>query len=179
MLLSMTKPIVREVNPDADERILCDVMRQITWQADIDARDLRLSVENGVVQLFGSVETCMEKAEAENAAKAVYGVSTVINDLEIVARRFHDDAEIAREIDSALCACSTVLEQPIRVSVNGGVAVLRGSCRWEFQKSCAERIALAAIGVKSVVNLIAIEPSIISKMACTRPTQLDPILQAS
>jgi osmotically-inducible protein OsmY len=156
MLKSLAKSTVQELASDADERILCDVMRQIIWQADIDAHAVRLTVNNGVVQFYGTVETCTEKVEAENAAKAVFGVVSVINDLAVAPHRLHEDSEIARDIDSSLRICTTVLEQAPEISVSQGTVVLDGRCRWEFQKLCAERIALSTIGVKRVVNLMKV-----------------------
>lgn len=176
MSVPMTKPIVHELSPDDDERILCDVMRQIIWQADISAEDLRLSVGNGIVRLLGSVETCVERIEAENAARAVYGVGAVMNDLAITPRHHHDDEEIAREIEYAFLARNSVLEQPVEVRVSDGIAVLRGSCRWQFQKSCAERVALSTIGVRRVVNRITVQPSSIT---VTVPHSLDAMATAS
>lgn len=139
-----------------DERILCDLMRQMTWQTDIDASHIRAEVSNGVVHLRGTVQTCMEIVEAEHAAQAVYGVTRVINHLEVHAEHRHTDKEIARDLAIALRNTSTVLDQIPTVTVNDGVVVLTGVCRWQFQRLCAERTALSIIGVRSVVNLIAV-----------------------
>ncbi len=139
-----------------DERILCDLMRQITWQSDIDASRIRVEVNDGIVHLRGTVQTCMEIVEAEHAAQAVYGVNRVINHLEVHAEHHHTDKEIARDLAIALRNTSTVLDQLPTVTVTDGVVILTGVCRWQFQRLCAERTALSIIGVRSVVNLISV-----------------------
>jgi osmotically-inducible protein OsmY len=155
----MTTSSIYKLVSTPDERILCDVMRQIVWQSDIDSRRIRIEVGQGAVHLRGSVETCMDKVESEKAAKAVYGVTAVINELEVSPDRTHADGEIAHDILSALRNSTAVLEEMPGVAVKDGVAILDGHCRWNFQKNCAERTALAIAGVKRVVNLINIDPA--------------------
>ncbi|MDE1177392.1 MAG: BON domain-containing protein [Edaphobacter sp.] len=146
--------------PDtADERILCDLMRQITWQSDIDARHIRVEVRDGIVYLRGSVQTCIEVVEADHAAQAVYGVNRVVNHLEVLADRHRADHEIARELAAALRNTTSVLDHLPTHTVVDGVVTLHGVCRWEFQRLCAERTALSIIGVQSVVNRIAVDPN--------------------
>ena len=152
-----------------DGRILCDLMRQITWQSDIDASHIRVEVSDGIVHLRGTVQTCMEIVEAEHAAQAVYGVRSVVNHLEVLANHHHTDKEIARDLAIALRNTSTVLDQLPAVTVTDGVVVLTGVCRWQFQRLCAERTALSIIGVRSVVNLIAIGPG---AMPSTQPSHV-------
>lgn len=154
----MTTSSLQEFERTSDERILCDVMRQIVWQSDIDSRRIRVQVGEGVVHLHGRVETCMDRVEAEKAANAVYGVTAAINELEVSPDRVHADAEIAHDIVEALRNTTCVLEEMPSVAVKDGAAILQGHCRWNFQKNCAERTALAIAGVKRVVNLINIDP---------------------
>jgi len=155
----MTTSSIREFASTPDERILGEVMRQIIWQSDIDSRRIRLQVGQGVVHLRGTVETCMDKVETEKAAKAVYGVTAVVNELEVSPDRTHADGEIVQDIVSALRNATSVLEEMPGVAVKDGVAILDGRCRWNFQKNCAERTALAIAGVKRVINLINIDPA--------------------
>jgi len=160
--------------PDtADERILCDLMRQITWQSDIDARRIRIEVANGVVYLRGSVQTCIEVIEAEHAAQAVYGVTSVVNQLEVHTDRQHSDKDILRDLTIALRNTSSVLDQLPTASVHDGVATLQGICRWEFQRLCAERTALSIIGIRNVVNFIELDPHAAPQPATTRMHLVD------
>ncbi len=145
------------VSSKPDERILNDIRSQINWQSDIGLNQVRIEVCCGVVQLHGSVQTCMEKVEAANAARAVFGVSEVFNHLDIVPLRPRSDGEIAGYILAALRNSTSILEEMPTTKVVRGLTILRGHCRWEFQKQCAERTALSIVGVKRVINLIVVD----------------------
>jgi len=50
------------------------VQNALDWEPSIDAADIGVSVDNGVVTLRGDVRTYSEKATAERVALGVYGV---------------------------------------------------------------------------------------------------------
>jgi len=142
-----------------DDRILNDVRRQITWQSDIQSEEIGIQVKGGMVFLDGTVETRLEKLEAEKAAKAIDGVFSVTNDIHVSPRGERTDAEIQRDVNSGLCAVLCVLEKLPAVTVRGGVVVLEGTVRWSFQRTSAERAADAVIGVRAVRNHISVRQS--------------------
>ncbi|WP_260704957.1 BON domain-containing protein [Edaphobacter flagellatus] len=152
-------PTLLEFAKKSDERILCDIMRQMNWQSDIDASNIRVEVRKGVITLRGAVETCVEKIEAENAVKAVYGATAIINHLEVSPSHVPTDSEIVNDIIAALHNTTSILDRMPQVTVRDGIAIFHGSCRWDFQRLCAERTALSTKGVKAVVNLITVDPA--------------------
>ena len=139
-----------------DERICDDVRRQLMWQTDIQSEEIAVEVKDSAVILTGRVETCLEKREAENAAMAVHGVSSVTNDIRIEPKHPRSDHEIADDVLANLRIVLCVLEEIPTVSVREGVVTLRGEVRWKFQAVSAERAAEAAVGVLRVRNLIAV-----------------------
>jgi len=143
-----------------DERILNDVRRQITWQSDIQSEEIGIQVKGGMVFLDGTVETRLEKLEAEKAAKAADGVSSVTNDIQVLPKAERTDAEIQGNVSAGLRAVLCVLEKLPAVTVRGGVVVLEGTVRWSFQRTSAERAADAVIGVRGVRNRISVGRSV-------------------
>ena len=141
-----------------DNRIHDDVCRQFMWQTDIESQEINVEVDNSVVLLSGHVETCLDRLEAEKAAKAVYGITSVINNIEVDPKHPRTDCEIADDIVASLRMVASVLEELPTVSVEEGVAVLKGQVRWKFQRASAEKAADAVIGVRRVVNLIEVVP---------------------
>ena len=151
-------PALFALPQNQDDRIAEDVRRQITWQTDIQSRAIHVQVENGAVLLTGNVETRLEKLEAELAAKAVYGVSSVANRITVQPERERADCEIEADLGTALHILASILEEPPVATVKNGVATLRGRVRWNFQRHSAERAADAIIGVREVVNIIEVAP---------------------
>jgi osmotically-inducible protein OsmY len=145
-------------HPKQDERIREDILRQLMWQTDIQSREIEVDVKDAVVTLKGYVETRLEKREAENAARAVYGVNSITNNIQVEPKCVRTDREIAADVASALHTLSSVLEELPLVSVNDGVVTLKGKLRWSFQRSSAERAADAVVGARQVRNLIEIQP---------------------
>jgi osmotically-inducible protein OsmY len=152
-----------------DNRIHDDVRRQLTWQSDIQSEEIEVAVQDSKVFLTGCVETCFEKAEAERAANAVYGVTCVLNNIKVDPKQFRTDPEIEADITAALQACTSVVEELPDVTVRNGVAIMQGRSRWEFQRHGAEQLALAIVGVKRVVNLIVIDPTAIGARRHQKP----------
>ncbi len=145
------------ISPTTDDnRIHDDVCRQFTWQCDIQSQEINVEVKKSVVLLSGYVETCLDKLEAEKAAKAVCGVTSVINNIQVEPKQPKTDSEVANDVIGSLQRIACVLDELPTVSVLDGVAVLRGQVRWEFQRASAEKAADAVIGVRQVVNLIEV-----------------------
>ena len=154
---------VRDTSPKtSDNRIHDEICRQFEWQSDIQSEEIKIEVDDSVVVLSGHVEACLDRLEAEKAAKAVNGVTSVINKIKVEPKHPRTDSEIADDVVASLRMVSTVLEELPTVSVQEGVAFLRGEVRWKFQRESAEKAADAVIGVRQVVDLIEVVP-------CSRP----------
>jgi hypothetical protein len=65
----------------SDERITEDVNDRLTWHGQIDATDVRVDVNGGVVTLNGSVNSRRKKRMAEDIAESVSRVMDVQNNL--------------------------------------------------------------------------------------------------
>jgi hypothetical protein len=69
------------------DRIQDDVNDRLTWHSGIDATDIHVSVNDGMVTLTGSVDTRPDKRLARDIADAVPGVWDVDNQLTVRNRR--------------------------------------------------------------------------------------------
>jgi osmotically-inducible protein OsmY len=67
----------------SDERIREEICDRLMTHPDIDASDIELSVNNGVVVMNGTVEDRHEKRLAEYLAEDVLGVDDVDNRLKV------------------------------------------------------------------------------------------------
>jgi osmotically-inducible protein OsmY len=151
------------VEEDMTDRELQEhVQKALDWEPSIDAADIGVSVENGVVTLRGDVKTYAEKAAAERASLAVYGVKAVANDVNV---RLGDgqkrtDTEIAQAVVSAFQWNTMVPDEKISVSVSDGWVTLKGRVDWEYQRTAAANAIRALAGVRGVSNTISLEPHV-------------------
>lgn len=67
----------------SDTTIHEEVTESLYQHPDVDASNIRTIVLNGIVCLFGTVKTLLEKNEAERIVKALPGVWNVRNELKI------------------------------------------------------------------------------------------------
>jgi osmotically-inducible protein OsmY len=118
-----------------------------------------VSAQDGIVTLSGYVETYAAKLAAERAARKLYGVKAIANEVDV--RLAHDriDPEIARDAVEAL---KSHVEVPrgLSVTVREGYITLAGTVEWMFQRAAAERAVKYLRGVRGVVNHIVIKPSV-------------------
>ena len=68
------------------------------------------------------------------------------------------DEELQQYVQNALARDSSIDESDIGVSVDGGVAILRGVVSTFSEKAAAERVALRVYGVKAVANELTVKP---------------------
>jgi len=119
-----------------------------------------VGVNEGIVTLSGSVDSYFEKWAAERAVKRVVGVMGLAVELEVVLPDSSErtDADIARAAEMALEWTMSVPSDCIRVIVEHGWLTLQGEVESEYQRSNAEAAVRGLIGLKGVLNDIAVKP---------------------
>jgi osmotically-inducible protein OsmY len=165
-----------------DRELQEHVQKALDWEPSIDAADIGVSVDNGVVTLRGDVKTYSERAAAERVALGVYGVKAVANDINV---RLGDgqqrtDTDIAQASVSALRWNTMVPDEKITVTVTSGWVTLKGEVDWEYQRQAAAHAVRDLSGVRGVTNAIAVKPhvSVIDvkakiEQALTRSAEVD------
>jgi osmotically-inducible protein OsmY len=145
-----------------DSQIQEDVIRELQWEPSVDAARIGVSVKNGVVTLSGYVQSYVEKWAAEDAAKRVYGVRAVANELEVrlPPQKVRTDEDIARDAVTALQANTWVPADRIKVTVSQGWVTLDGEVEWQYEKEAAENAVGSIAGVKGVTDRIKVKPKV-------------------
>lgn len=126
--------------------------------------DLRLTPEQvsvdavaGHVMFFGSVPSLRQKRIAEQDARDVVGVAWVTNEL-IVYPAIREDSAIRDQIVFNLGTDPELSKVSIGVSVDEGAVTLTGSVPDVYEKHHATDLAADVMGVRDVVNDIAVMP---------------------
>lgn len=144
----------------SDSEIERDVREELQWDPDLDAEDIAVSVEDGVVALAGFTPSYTDRLEAESAAKRVAGVLGVANDIEVrlPAIDQRPDPDIARDAVAALKSQLPISYDRIKVVIKDGWLALEGTAEWQYQRSAAESAVRKVKGVKGVTNAVTVAP---------------------
>jgi osmotically-inducible protein OsmY len=148
------------VGTRTDDAIREDVLFELAWDPKINASDIAVAVKDGVVTLTGFVPSYWEKDAAEKAAKRVYGVRGVANDLRVRLASMRTDSEIARDAVDALESHLLIPSDRIKVVVKDGWVTLEGNVNWQFQKKLAASAVKKLKGVTGITNSIEVKPEV-------------------
>jgi osmotically-inducible protein OsmY len=147
-----------------DNSVREDVLREVKWDPKISsATDIAVAVKDGVVTLSGFVPTFWDKDAAEKAAKRVYGVKGVANDIAVKPLWQRTDPEVARDAVHELERHISIPGDKIKVTVKNGWVTLEGTVDWEFQKILAKSAVKKLKGVTGVTNKIEVKPQVTPK----------------
>jgi osmotically-inducible protein OsmY len=145
-----------------DRELQEHVQKALDWEPSVDAADIGVSVEQGVVTLRGDVKTYAEKAAAERVALRVFGVKAVADDLNVHVQNTQQrtDTEIAQAVVSALKWNTAVPDERIAVTVTNGWVTLKGHVEWEYQRAAATNAIRYLSGVRGVSSGITVQPRV-------------------
>jgi osmotically-inducible protein OsmY len=145
-----------------DEQLLQDVMNELKWEPAINAAEIDVAVKDGVVTLSGNVDSYGEKWAADGAAKRVYGVKAVVEEIRVTLGGSYRraDKDIAQSATYVLDWIIWVPRDRVKVMVQNGWITLSGDVDWYYQKERAEDAVRHLIGVLGVTNSITIKPPV-------------------
>jgi osmotically-inducible protein OsmY len=139
-----------------------DVIAELAWEPRVDAAEIGVSVESGIVILNGTVKSFPEKWAAESAAQRVKGAKAVTDEIavKLSGDTERSDTDIARAAVNALEWNSAVPRNQVKVLVEKGWITLEGTVEFHYQRTEAEIAVRYLLGVRGVTNQIAVKPSV-------------------
>lgn len=146
-----------------DSTITARVKAALIDDKNIRSSDISVKTENKVVTLSGSVDSAEQKDLAVNAAKTVKGVTTVNDQLNVVAEKsaslegYAGDTAITSQVKAKLLADDIVPSRKVTVETRGGTVHLSGTVDSRQQADRAADIAKAVSGVKNVENNLSVK----------------------
>jgi osmotically-inducible protein OsmY len=138
------------------------IMDELEFQPEIDAANIGVTVDNGVVTLTGHVKSYAQKVSAERAVKSIKGVRAVAEEIQVRPMKgagTADDAIASRALN-ILTWSSDIPEQDIKVIVQKGWITLEGEVDWQYQKETAEMAVRKLSGVVGVDNRLTLRPQV-------------------
>ncbi|HLF83484.1 MAG TPA: BON domain-containing protein [Blastocatellia bacterium] len=146
------------VQTKTDNNLRESVLSQFEWEPEITSKEIGVTAQDGVVGLTGFVDSFPERLAAEKAAKRVYGVKAVANDIKVRLPYECTDVEIANNAIHAISSNVSVPDDRIKVTVRDGWVALEGTVDWRFQKQIAEEAVRFLGGVRGISNEIEVMP---------------------
>ncbi|MFW5708199.1 MAG: BON domain-containing protein [Bacteroidota bacterium] len=141
-----------EVEIPSDTEIINMIESKLLWHDQIDATNITVESNKGIVSLTGMVNSFWEKKLATDTAFATKGVRQVNNNLSVLLEKTYEDTEIENDIKQAFKRNILIDESRINVSVKSGIAHLTGILPLFSMKEEAFDTAMLTAGVMDVVD---------------------------
>lgn len=147
----------------SDSKLRQEIMAVLDAEPGLDGTSIGVSVQAGVVGLFGRAETTAQAASIEQAVKRTAGVCTLTNEIEVRRQRFlePDDYDIARRIRSDFSHKAYLGFDRIMVTVRNRTVTLEGEVNWRYQVRLAEQQVVRLGGAGKIVNLLTARSGIL------------------
>ncbi|URM25440.1 BON domain-containing protein [Pseudomonas frederiksbergensis] len=134
------------------------ILEELEFQPDIDAANIGVTVDNGVVTLSGHVKSYLQKINAERAVKSIKGVRALAEEIQVRPEKnagTADDTIAARALN-IIAWSSDVPEEDIEITVQNGWVTLEGEVDWQYQKETVERAVHKLSGVVGIDNRLTL-----------------------
>lgn len=158
--LACTSPAAAQQSTEARRSVtpadpVGTIEERLRAAAGLDARDIRVDWDDGIVVLTRSVPHLLARDRAVHIAASVRGVRAIDDNL-VVEPVQRDDAEIERDVEEALERNATTESWRINAIVNEGRVTLEGVVESLAQQALAATVAKAVRGVREVENEIRV-----------------------
>jgi osmotically-inducible protein OsmY len=146
----------------SDIQLRQDILDELEFEPSIDAANIGVAVDDGVVTLTGHVSSYAQKVAAEAAVRRVRGVRAIAQEIEV---RYPSDPktsddEIAKRALNGLRWDVTVPAEKIKLTVNKGLVTLTGEVQGFYERRAAETAVRNLTGVTGIINNITIKPRV-------------------
>jgi osmotically-inducible protein OsmY len=178
----MSTPLVAQSAPAAryDNQIETKVEKKLA--AKNQFRDVKSSVQDGIVTLAGSVDLYQRKLDAARAARKISNVQGVRNLITIAGSNVSDEQlgqQLAKKLTYVRSGYDSTFDY-FALSVKGGVVTVMGDDRTGVGRDEALADIYNQPGVRDVISEIAIEPTSLSddgiRIRTARAIYRDPVL---
>jgi osmotically-inducible protein OsmY len=147
--------------PFTEYRGNCEIAEAVTrafeWNVFVPADRIEVTVNNGIVNLSGTVNCISEREEAERAVVNLLGVRAITNNLAVQAQSIAAET-VCADIQNSLERQAVAETSPVTVDVNQGAIRLSGMVPSWNERCAVVSAAAFAHGVQQVVDNLKIVP---------------------
>lgn len=143
-----------------DEQIKKDLVDQLYWDSRVDAANITMEVNDGIVTLGGTVPNYSAHQAAAADAWTTPGVVSVNNNITVDYQlSVPDDGEMRERIYRLLDWNPVIDATDTDVSVETGWVTVEGSVDTLWKKDRVEEIVMDLTGVVGMTNKLAVVPT--------------------
>ncbi|MBY5454156.1 BON domain-containing protein [Rhizobium leguminosarum] len=143
-----------------DSKLRQDIIEELDFEPSVDAANIGVAVESGIVVLTGHVATYLQKTRVEDVVRRVKGVTGIAQEIEVRpfgTNKTADDEIVKRALD--LIKWNTAIPvDVVQVKVQNGWVTLTGDVEWQYQKNAASDAIKGLAGIAGVANNITVKP---------------------
>jgi osmotically-inducible protein OsmY len=138
------------------------IIDELDFEPSVNAANIGVAVERGVVTLTGHTGSYAEKHAVERAVQRIKGVRAIAE--EIAVRYSNEkktaDDQVAERALKIIAWNATLPDDAIKVQVTSGWVTLNGTVEWNYQRLAAEAAVRKLRGVIGVSNQIVVKPRV-------------------
>lgn len=142
----------------SDRQLRSNLLDELEFEPGVDATNIGVQVENGIVTLTGHVQSYAQQVAAAACAWRVKGVRALVQDLEVRPLGQPVGDELLAERALNLLRWDSTVPHSVRVTVHDGWVTLGGDVEWQYQRCNAETDLRRLSGLSGLTNEIRIVP---------------------
>lgn len=149
------------MNTETKERKKKMIIEHLTWDDSVNADNIKVTIEDGTAELWGSVQNYTAKMAAERDAYQVEGVRKVKNHLDIKfppTMSLPGDGEIEAHLEKLINWNSELHAKHIQVECDQHVVTLSGTAESFWEKHVILNLANNTNGVVEVKDHLTVKP---------------------
>ncbi|WP_339546740.1 BON domain-containing protein [Pseudomonas sp. RA_35y_Pfl2_P32] len=138
------------------------ILEELEFLPDIDAANIGVAVDKGVVTLTGHVTNYAQKVRVERAVKTIKGVRALAEEIQVRLNKGAGTADdtIANRALNIIDWSADIPQGAAKVIVENGWVSLEGQVDWQYQKETVERAVRKLSGVVGVDNRLTLRPQV-------------------
>jgi len=156
VLTGVAREVCLQESEIKDNDIYDAVVRNLDLNEGISSHLTDVSVEKGIVILSGSVDNILAKERSAEVARAVKGVRSVVNEIE-VEPVVQSDNDIRKNVVNALTYDPVTELYELDVEVENGYVVLDGTVDSWNERKLVEKVVKNVKGIKGVEKNIDVK----------------------
>jgi len=145
-----------------DEELKVGIINTMSWDSRVDASDIMVKVDDGIVILTGRVPTYRSKIAALENIQTFSDVKSVENNISVeylLTEPQTDEAETVRMAKQLLHWNSDLDTSNIHVEMNGGMLRIQGTVPYYWQLDRAEDLLSGLSFIHGINNELAVVPT--------------------